>query len=163
MSSGSNGVDWVHWLRKIPTRLHGTNFCSCSAHFEPSFVSQPNGPKCTKIVRNAPKHEFRVQWCGMGAFVEKNSDTASWHKLLHQFGPFCTEFRKSTKRSKMHQNICLGSNGGSGAFVAKNSDATSWHELLHHFGPFFTEFRKSTKRSKMHQNCMHAPKHEFRV
>src|SRR6185437_12285836 len=142
MSSGSNGVDWVHWLRKIPTRLHGTNFCSSSAHFAPSFVSQPNGPKCTKnvrthqnmnlgpngvdrvrslrkssmrlrptnfctssarfapsfisqpnspkctkIVRNAPKDEFRVQWGGMGAFIEKNSDTASWHKLLHKFGP----------------------------------------------------------------------------
>jgi len=51
MSLGSNGVDWVRWLRKIPTQLRGTNFCTSSAHFAPSFVSQPNGPKCTKIVR----------------------------------------------------------------------------------------------------------------
>jgi len=105
MSFGSNGVDRVRSLRKIPTRLRGTNFCTSSARFAPSFVSQPNGPKCTKIVRNSPKHEFSVQWGGMGAFVEKNSDTASWHELLHQFGPFCTAFRKSTKWSQMHPNF----------------------------------------------------------
>src|SRR6185436_15448259 len=27
MSLGSNGVDWVHSLRKILMRHHGTNFC----------------------------------------------------------------------------------------------------------------------------------------
>ena len=62
MNLGSNGVDLVRSLRKIPTRLHGTNFCTSSARFAPSFVSQPNGPQCTKIVQNALKHEFRVQW-----------------------------------------------------------------------------------------------------
>ena len=115
---GPMGEDWVHWLRKIVTRLRTTNFCTSSASFAPSFVSQPNYPKCTKIVWNAPKHEFRVQWGGTGASVTKNFDATSWHELLHQFGPFCTEFRKSTKRSKMHQifyemhqNMSLGSNG----------------------------------------------------
>ena len=119
MSLGSNGVDRVRSLRKIPTRLHGRNFCTCSAHFAPSFVSiqivpnankwyetkqkqnlslesnrvdrvcslreiltrlrgtnfwtsserfalsfvrQLNGPKYTQTVRNAPKHEFSIQW-----------------------------------------------------------------------------------------------------
>ena len=38
MSLGSNGVDRVRSLRKIPTQLCGTNFCTCSAHFAPSFV-----------------------------------------------------------------------------------------------------------------------------
>ena len=70
--------------------------------FAPSFVTQPNGPQCTKIVRNAPKHD-RVQWGGSGAFVAKNFEATSWHKLLHQFRPFSTEFRNSTKRSQMHQ------------------------------------------------------------
>ena len=85
--------------------------------FAPSFVTQPNGPQCTKIVRNAPEHEFMVEWDGSGAFVSKNFDATSWHELLHQFGPFCTEFRKLTKRSQMHQNctnapnMSLGSNG----------------------------------------------------
>ena len=40
-SLGSNGVDRVHSLRKIWTRLRGTNFyinCTCSAHFAPSFM-----------------------------------------------------------------------------------------------------------------------------
>ena len=104
MSWGSNGVDWVHWFRKIPTRLRGTNFCTSSARFAPSFVSQSNGPQCTKIIQNAPEHEFRVQWDGSGAFVSKNFEATSYHKLLYQFGPFCTEFRKSTKWSQMHKN-----------------------------------------------------------
>ena len=47
--------DWVRSLQKIPMRLRGTNFCTSSAHFASSFVRQPNGPKCTQIVQNAPK------------------------------------------------------------------------------------------------------------
>ena len=39
----------------------------------------PNAPK----LRNAPKHEFRVQWAGLGAFVAKNSDATLRHKLVH--------------------------------------------------------------------------------
>ena len=37
------------------------NFCTSSGRFAPSFVTQPNGPQCPKVVRNAPKHEFRVE------------------------------------------------------------------------------------------------------
>src|SRR6185312_15479154 len=91
-------------LRKIPTRFCGTNFCTTSARFAPSFVSQPNGHECTQIVQNARKRQFTVQWGGSDAFVAKNSDATSWHKLLHYFGPFCAEFRKATKRSRMHPN-----------------------------------------------------------
>ena len=36
-----------------------------------------------KHYKNAPKHEFRVQWGGSRAFVAKNSDAISWHELLH--------------------------------------------------------------------------------
>ena len=79
----ANGVDRVRSLRKIPTRLRGTNFCTSSARFAPSFVRKPNGAECTQIVRNTPKHQFRVQWGGSGAFVTKNSDATSWHELLH--------------------------------------------------------------------------------
>ena len=90
-------------LRKITKRLRGTNFCTSSARFAPSFVKQPNGPGCTQIVRHAPKCQFRVQWDGSGAFVAKNSDATSWRELL-LFVPFCTEFRKATKRFRMHPN-----------------------------------------------------------
>ena len=170
MSSGSNGVDWVRWLRKIPTWFWGTNFCTSSARFASSFVSKPNGPKCTTIVRNAPKHEFSVQWGGMGVFVEKNSDTASWHELLHQFGQFCIEFCKTTKRSKCIQIVQNKPKhefrvqwGGSGAFAMKNSDATSWVELLHQFGPFWTECCNATNCPKCTQIVWNATKHEVRV
>jgi len=144
-------------LRKIPTQLRGTNFCTRSARFPPCFVRQPNGPECTQMVQNAPKHQFMVQWGGLGAFVAKNFDATSWHELctcLARFppsfirqpnGPECTQIvRNATKRQFRVQWV------GSGAFVAKNSDATSWHELLHLFGPFCTEFGKATKRSRMH-------------
>ena len=40
----------------------------------------------------------------MGTFVAKNSDTTSWHELLHHYGPFCTEFCKATKRYQMYLN-----------------------------------------------------------
>src|SRR6185503_2925374 len=50
MSLGSNGVDRVHSLRKILMQLHGTNFCTSSARFAPSFVRRQNGPKCTQTV-----------------------------------------------------------------------------------------------------------------
>ena len=98
------GVDQVHSLRKIPMRLRGTDFCTKLVHLAQSVVTQPNGTKCTQIVRNAPKHEFKSQRGQSGVFVAKNYDATSWHVLLHQFGPFCTEFCKAAKRSQMHPN-----------------------------------------------------------
>ena len=50
MSLGSHGVDRVLSLPKIPTRLRGTNFCTSSERFTPSFVRQPNGHKNTQMV-----------------------------------------------------------------------------------------------------------------
>ena len=91
-------------LRKIPMRVRGTNFCTSSPRFAPSFVRQLNGPECSQIERNTPKHQFKVQLGGSDAFVAKNSNATLWHKLLYYFGPFCTEFRKATKRSRMHPN-----------------------------------------------------------
>ena len=104
ISLGYNWLDRVRSLRKIRTRLRGTNFCTSSARFAPSFVRQRNGPRCAEMVRNAPKRQFRDKWGESGAFVAKNYDATSWHKLLHQFGPFCTEFCKATKQSEMHPN-----------------------------------------------------------
>ena len=104
ISLGPNRIYRVCLFRQISMRLRATNFCTSSPRLAPSFVSQPNAPQCTKIVRNAPKHEFRVQWGGSGAFIAKIFEATSWHKLLHQFGPFCTEFRKATKRARMHPN-----------------------------------------------------------
>ena len=60
--------------------------------FSSSLVSQPNGSKCSKILWNAPKHFFRVQWGGSGAFVAKNSVATSWHELLHHYDRFAPSF-----------------------------------------------------------------------
>ena len=81
MSLESNGVDRVRSLRNIPTRLRRMNFCTSLARFKLSVVTQQTIP-------DAPKHEVMVQKGGSGAFVVKNSETTSWHELLHQFGPF---------------------------------------------------------------------------
>ena len=115
------------------------------------------GPLCTEFRKatkrsrmhpNSTERQFRVRWGLLGAFVAKNSNAISWQKLLHKFGPFCTEFRKVTKWSRMHPNSTKRQFrvrwGLLGAFVAKNSNAISWHKLLHKFGPFCTEFRKAT-------------------
>ena len=75
-SLGSNGVDRERSLRKIPTRLRGTNFCTSLAHFKLSVVTQQTVP-------DAPKHEVVVQKGGSGAFVVKNSEATSWYELLH--------------------------------------------------------------------------------
>src|SRR6185369_10045079 len=83
VSLGSNRVDRVRSLRKIPMRLRSTNFCTSLAHFAPSFVRQRNSSECTQLVRNAPKCQFIVQRGGSGAFVAKHCDATSWHEPLH--------------------------------------------------------------------------------
>ena len=137
MSLGSNGVDRVLSLRKIPMRLRGTNFCTSSAPFAPSLVMETNGPKCTQMVRKEPKHEFRVQWGGTGAFDAKNSNTTWWHKICTSSARFAPSFVRQPNGPKCTQMVRNAPKhefrvqwGGSGAFVVNNSDATSWHELL---------------------------------
>ena len=44
-----------------------------------SYGTIPNAPKRYET----PKHEIRVQWDGLGAFVAKNPDVTSWDELLH--------------------------------------------------------------------------------
>jgi len=86
MSLGSNGVDWVRSVQKIPTWLRGTYFCincSNSPCFASSLMRLRNDPKCTQTLCNAPKHEFTVQWGGLCAFVAKNPDVTLWHELLY--------------------------------------------------------------------------------
>ena len=113
-------MDRVHTLRKIPTRLRGTNYCTSSARFAPSFVRQPNGPESNEIVRNATKRQFRVQRGGSGAFVAKNSDATSWHEqfapsfVRQTNGPECTQIVRNAAKRQFRVQL-----GGSGAFVAK--------------------------------------------
>ena len=65
MSLGSNGVDWVCSLRKIPTWLRGTYFCiNCSS--SPCFASSFIG---YKMIPNAPKHYATHQNMSLGSNV----------------------------------------------------------------------------------------------
>ena len=149
-------------MRNDSTQHRGTNFCTSSERFAPSFVRQLNGPKCTQMVQNATKQEFRVRWGGSGAFVAQNSDATLWHELLHKFGLFCSEFGKETKWSQMVRNTPKREFrfqwGGSGAFVAKKSTniCTSSERLA----PSSIWQLHNPKCTKMVRN---APKHEFRV
>ena len=138
MSLGSNGVDRVRWLRKIPKRLHGTNFCTSSARFAPSFVRQPNGLECNQIVRNAPKRELRVNGVDQVRSLQKiltrlhgtNFCTSSARFALSFVRqPNCLECIQMERNAPKRQFRVQW--GGSGAFIVKNSDVTSWHELLH--------------------------------
>ena len=147
------------FVAKKSNATRGTNFCTHSARFAPSFVRQPNGPECTQTVRNAPKHQFRVQWGGSGAFVVKNSDATLWHELLHYFGPFRAEFHKATKRSRMHPNSTkhtkmsvYGPMRWIGCVCCEKLRCNFVARTFALFGMFCTEFRKATKRSRMHPN-----------
>ena len=103
MSLGSNGVDGMHSLRRIPTQLRCTDFCiscSCSARFAPSFMQVRYDNKYTQTLWNAPKHEFRVQWGGSGALVAKNYNANSWLCFATSFmqlrnDPKCTEILRN--------------------------------------------------------------------
>ena len=138
ISLGSNGVDRVRSLRIIPMRPHGTNFCTSSARFAPSFTREPNGPECTQIVLNAPKRQFRVNCVDRlrslriirtrlrGTNFCTSSARFALSFVRQPNGPKCTQVVRNTPKRQFRVQW-----GGSGAFVAKNSDATSWHELLH--------------------------------
>ena len=101
---GSNGMDRLHSLQKIPTRLRGPNFCTNSARFAPSFVRQPNGPECTQIVQNAPKRQFRVQWGGLVHFCCEKFRRDFVARTFALVRPVLHRVLKATKRSRMHPN-----------------------------------------------------------
>ena len=132
------GVDRVRSLRKIPTRLRGTNFCTSLARFVPSFVKQPNGPECTQMVRNAPKCQFRVQWSGYRCLLQKILTRLRGTNICTSSARFSTSFVRQRNGSESTQMVQNAPNHqfrlqwvGSGAFIAKNSVVTSWHEILH--------------------------------
>ena len=79
----SNGVDGVRSLWKIPTQLPGTNFCTCSTRFAPSFVRQPNGSECIQIVWT---HQNISLWSNG---VDRLSSLQKIPTRLHRMN-FCT-------------------------------------------------------------------------
>ena len=124
MSLGSNVVDWVHSLWKILTWLCGTNFFinfTSSHRFAPSFMQLRNDNRWPKTQWNLLKHEFRVQWGGLGAFcceklrcdfmAQTCALIAPLQSVLHRVS-CCNEILPNApKHYETHQNMSLGSNG----------------------------------------------------
>jgi len=63
MSLGSNVLDRVRSLRKIPSQLHGTNFCTnCTSSASLHHFSCGN-----EMIKNAPKHYKTHQNMSLGS------------------------------------------------------------------------------------------------
>ena len=129
-------------LRKISTRLYGTNLClncTSSTHFAVPCSNEtlPNAPKHYEMLQNMSlvpmgwiecvlckkfRCDFMAQTCPLIAPVQP---------VLHQVScsnETLTNALKHYENAPKHEFRVQW--GGSRAFVTKNSDASSWHELL---------------------------------
>ena len=117
MSLGSNGVDWLGSLRKIPTWLRGPYFfinCSSSRYFVSSLMQLRNNPKCTKTWVYVP-----MGWIGCVRCEKSQCDfmartlvlIAPVHAVLHRVSCSYETIPNAPKHYAMHQNMSLGSNG----------------------------------------------------
>ena len=95
--------------------------CTNSAHFAPSFMQQPNGPKCTQTLRNPTKDEFGVQWGWIGCDHCENiwRDFVTWtfafialvQPILHRVSCTNKMVQNAPKHYETHQNMSLRSDG----------------------------------------------------
>ena len=86
-----------------------------------SFMQLRNNPKSIQTQCNAPKHEFRVQWSGLGAFVAKKSRRnfvartfvlmAPVHTVLHRVSCSYATIPNAPKHYATHEKMRLVSNG----------------------------------------------------
>ena len=157
-------------LRKIATRLRGTNFCTTSANFAPSFVRQPNGHESTRIVRNTPKCQFRVQWGGSGAFIAKSLMRPRGTNLCTSSVRFATSFVRQPNGPECTKIVGNAPKlqfrvqwGGSGAFIAKSSTQLRGTNFCTSSARFAPSFVRQPNGPKCTQIVENAPKHEFRV
>ena len=129
-SLGSNGVDWVRSLRKIPTRLRGTNFCTSSECFAPSLVRKPSGLKWYETHQNVSLGSNGVDRVRLSRKTSRTFVLVRNVWPLVPFGNFTIP--NATKWYETHQNMSLASNGVDWVRSSrKKCDSTSWHELLH--------------------------------
>ena len=86
MSLGSNGVDRERSFWKFLQDIVAQTFALIAPVWRVlqqvlcNSEKVPNAPKRKETHQNM---SFRVQWYGSGAFVPKNSNKTSLHKLLH--------------------------------------------------------------------------------
>ena len=118
------------------------------------------------MVRNAPKHQFRVQWGGSGAFIAKNSDATSCTKFCTSSDRFVSTFVRQPNGLECTQIVRSAPKrqfrvqwGGSRAFVAENSDANIFTSSAR-FAPSFVRQPNGPECTQM---VLNTPKRQFRV
>ena len=128
-------MDRVRLLQKIPTRLRGTNFCTSSARFAPSFVRQrndgslgSNGADRVRSLRKIPTRLRGTNFC-----------TSSAHFALSFVRQ--PKVPNSPKYYETHQNVSLGSNRvdrvRSLRKISKQLCSTKFCTSSAHFAPSF--------------------------
>ena len=143
MSLGSNGVDQVRSLQKIPTWLRGTNFCincTSSPHFAPSFMQLQNYPKCVQTLWNTQKMSLgsngvdQVRWLRKITMWLHGTNFCINCTSLVCLATSFMQLRNDPKCTQILWNALKHwyrvQRGGLVVFVAKNPDVTSWHELF---------------------------------
>jgi len=134
-SLGSNGVDRVCLLRKIPMRLRGTNFCTSSERFARSLVRKQSGPKWYETHQNMSLGSNGVDRVRS---LRKTPTRLRGPNFCTSSERFAPSFLRQPNDRKCTQMVRNAPNhefrdkwSGSVGFVAKNSDATSWLKHLH--------------------------------
>ena len=146
MSLGSNGVDRVRLLPKIPMRVRGTNFCiNCTSSAYSHRVSCNN-----ETIQNAPKHYKTQQFMSLASNgVDR---VRSLRKTLMRFRGsnfffnwnsstcFAPSFVQQRNKYKMHPNTTKRTNSCVQRPMSwircvrcENSDVTSWSGLCAFF------------------------------
>ena len=156
-------------------RFHGTNVCincTCSTRIASSFVLLRNITKYTQTLRDAHKHEFRVQWGWIGSVCcEKfqNDFMAQTCALIAPVQPVlqwvsCSNetLPNAPKHYETHTNLSLGSNGVVGCvrcekfwcdFMARTSALIALVQpILHRVSCSKETLPNAPKHYKMHQN-----------
>ena len=133
-----------------------------------SFVRQPNGPECTKIVGNAAKHQFRANGMDRVRSLRKISMRLRGMNFCTSSSRFTRSFVRQPNGSECiqivltRQNVSLGSNGvdrvRSLRKIPKPLRGTNFCTSSAHF---CTDFRNATKQSQMHPNSMKCTKTSF--
>ena len=154
VSLGSSGVDRVRLLRKIPTRLRGTNFCTSSACFAWSFVREPNGPKFlartfqlgsngSGSVRSLRKIPARL--CGTNFCTSSARFAPSFVRQPN--GPGCTQMVRNAQKHQFSVQY-----SGSGVFVVKirtQLRGTNICTSSAHFAPSFVRQPNGSECTQM--------------
>ena len=121
-----------------------------------TFMHLRNDAKCTQILQIAPKHQYRIQWVGLGTFVAQKSKCdmvartfaliATVQYVLHQVSCSYETIPNAPKYYKTDRNISSGPNGVDGVrWLRKITTRLRGTN-------FWNKFHAVTKQTQMHPN-----------